>query len=60
MDYAYFKHNFRLIALDSNKQKALDSDPRAIQKTVFQGVVGGDHNTKETVLGFYKGTEKVQ
>ena len=47
MDYAYFKHNFRLIALDLNKQKALDFDPRAIQKTVFKGVVGGDHNTKK-------------
>ena len=41
MDYAYFKDNYRLIAVDLSKQKALDADPRAIQKIVFQGVVGG-------------------
>ena len=70
LNYAYFKGNYRLIAADLSKQKALDADPRAIQQIVFQGVVGGDHNTKtrlytiiekskETVLEFYKGTEKV-
>ena len=51
-------------------QKSLDADPRAIQQTVFQGVVGGDDNTKirlytileqskETVLKFYNETAKV-
>ena len=70
LDYAYFKDNYRLIAVDLSKQKALDADPRAIQQIVFQGVVGGDDNTKirlytileqskETVLEFYKGTAKV-
>ena len=69
LDYAYFKDNYRLIAVDLSKQKALDADPRAIQQIVFQGVVGGDDNTKirlctvleqskETVLEFYKGTAK--
>ena len=37
LDYAYFKDNYRLIALDLNKQKALDADLRAIQQIVFQG-----------------------
>ena len=46
LDYTYFKDNYRLIAVDLSKQKALDDDPRAIQQTVFQGVVGGDDNTK--------------
>ena len=46
MDYAYFKDNYRLIAVDLSKQKALDADPRAIQQIVFQGVVGGENNTK--------------
>ena len=46
LDYAYFKDNCRLIAVDLSKQKALDADPRAIQQIVFQGVVGGDDNTK--------------
>ena len=70
MDYAYFKDNCRLIAVDLSKQKALDADPRAIQQIVFQGVVGGANNTKirlytileqskETMLEFSKGTAKV-
>ena len=28
------------------KQKNLDADPRAVQQTVFQGVVGDTDNTK--------------
>ena len=71
MDYAYFKDNYRLIAVDLSKQKALDADPRAIQQIVFQGVVGGENNTKirlytilekskETILEFSKGTVKVR
>ena len=47
MDYAYFKDNYRLIAVDLSKQKALDTDPWAIQQIVFQGVVGGDSYTKK-------------
>ena len=69
MDYAYFKDNYKLIAVDLSKQKALDADPRAIQQIVFQGVVGGDAGTKirlhtileqskETMLEFSKGTAK--
>ena len=46
LNYAYFKNNYRLIAVDLSKQKALDADPRAIQRIVFRGVVGGDDNTK--------------
>ena len=53
------------------KKKALDADPRAIQQIVFQGVVGGENNTKvrlytifeqskETILEFAKSTTKVQ
>ena len=70
LDYAYFKDNFELIAVDLSKQKDLDVDPRAIQQIVFQGVVGGDNNTKirlctileqskEAILEFAKGTAKV-
>ena len=46
LDYAFFKDHYRLIAADLSKQKALDVDPRAIQHIVFQGVVGGDDDTK--------------
>ena len=70
LDYPYFKGNYKLIAVDLNKQKALDADPRAVEEIVFQGVVGGDDNkklrlytileqSKETVLEFYKGTTKL-
>ena len=46
LDYAYFEDNYKLIAVDLSKQKALDADPRAIQQIVFQGVVGGNDGTK--------------
>ena len=46
LHYTYFKDNCRLIAVDLSKQKALDADPRAIQKIAFQGVVVGADNTK--------------
>ena len=70
LDYAYFKDNYKLIAVDLSKQKALDADTRAIQQIIFQGVLGGDDNTKirlytileqskEIVLEFYKETTKV-
>ena len=70
LDYAYFKENYKLVAVDLSKQKASDADPRAIQQIVFQGATGGANNTKirlytilekskETVLEFYKGTAKV-
>ena len=34
--YAYFKDNYRLIAVDLNKQKASAADPRAIQQIHFK------------------------
>ena len=46
LDYVYFKDNYRRIAIDLSNQKALDADSRAIQKRVFQGVVGEENNTK--------------
>ena len=39
-DYAYFKGNYRLIAVDLSKQKALDADLRAIQQIAFQEKAG--------------------
>ena len=68
--YAYFKDNYKLVAVDLSKQKALDADPRAIQQIAFQGVVGGADGTKirlyitlekskKTMLEFFKGTAKV-
>ena len=59
-----------MIAIDLSQQKALDADLRAIQQIVFQGIVGGENNTKkrlyttlekpkETILESAKGTAKV-
>ena len=31
LDYAYLEDNYKMIAIDLSKQKALDTDPRAIQ-----------------------------
>ena len=58
MDYAYFKDNYRLIAVDLSK-KALDADPRAIQQIVFQGVVGGNDDTKIRLCTILKQSKKL-
>ena len=71
LDFAYFEKNYRLIAVDLSKQKALDADSRAIQQIVFTGKIkAAADNTrviiyyileqsKETMLEFSKGTTKV-
>ena len=60
LDYAYFKDNNRLIAVDVSKQKALDADPRAIQQIVFQGVVGGAAGTKIRLYTFLEKSKKAK
>ena len=71
MDFAYFEENYRLIAAGLSKQKALDSDSRAIQQIIFTGNIrAAEENTRviiyyileqswETMLEFSKGTTKV-
>ena len=66
MDYAYFKGDYKIIAVDLSKQKELDTDPRAIQQIEFLGTVAAPsaivtvlENSKETVLEFFKGTAKI-
>ena len=71
LDFAYFLKNYRLIAVDLSKQKALDTDSRAIQQIIFTGKIKAtEANTrviiyyileksKETILEFSKGTTKV-
>ena len=39
LDYSYFRKNYRLIAADLSKQKALDVDSRAIQQIIFTGKI---------------------
>ena len=71
LDFAYFEKNYRLIAVDLSKQKALDADSKAIQQIIFTGKIKAtEANTrviiyyileqsKETMLQFSKGTTKV-
>ena len=71
LDFAYFEKNYRLIAADLSKQKALDADSRAIQQIIFTGKVKAAEadtrviiyyilgKSKEAVLEFAKGTTKV-
>ena len=35
LDFAYFENNYRLIAIDLSKQKALDTDPKSIKQAIF-------------------------
>ena len=70
LDFAYFKKNYRLIAADLSKQKALDADSRAIQQVIFTGKIKSKvantrvishyilKQSKETMLQFSKGTKK--
>ena len=60
------KKNYRLIAADLSKQKALDADPKAIQQIIFTGKTDNEirvyyilEQSKETILEFSKGTTKV-
>ena len=71
LDFAYFEKNYRLIAVDLSKQKALDADSRAIQQIIFTGTIKATvantrviifyilEKSKETILEFCKGTTKV-
>ena len=66
LDFAYFEKNYRIIAADLNKQKALDTDPKATQQIIFNGKTDNTiriyyvlEQSKETILEFAKGTTKV-
>ena len=66
LDFSYFEKNYRLIAADLSKQKALDADPKAIQQIIFTGKTDNPirvyyilEQSKETKLEFSKGTTKV-
>ena len=66
LDFAYFEKNYRIIAADLSKQKALDADSRAIQQIIFTGHADVQirvyyilEQSKETTLEFPKRTTKV-
>ena len=39
LDFAYFEKNYTLIAVHLSKQKALDTESRAIQQIIFTGKI---------------------
>ena len=71
LDFDYFEKNYKIIAADLSKQKALDADSRAIQQIIFTGEIKSTventrviifyvlEKSKETILEFSKGTTKV-
>ena len=71
LDFSYYKNNYRLIAADLSKQKALDADSRVIQQIIFTGKIKATvantrviiyyilEQSKETMLEFSKGTTEV-
>ena len=66
LDFACFKSNYRLTAVDLSKKKALDADSGAIQQIIFIGRTNSGaviyyilEQSKETMLQFSKGTTKV-
>ena len=66
LDFDYFKKNYRLVAVELSKQKALDADARATQQIIFTGKASANiivyfvlEQSKETILQFSKGTKNV-
>ena len=64
--FAYFKKNYKIIAADLSKQKALDADSTAIQQIIFTEETDAQirvyyilEQSKETILEYSKGTTKV-
>ena len=69
--FCLFWKNYRLIAADLSKQKALDADSRAIQQIIFTGKTKAPlantrviiysilEQSKETILELSKGTTNV-
>ena len=70
LDLDYFEKNYRIIATDLSKRKALDADSRAIQQIISTGKIKATltntrviiyyilEKSKETILESSKGTTK--
>ena len=57
LDYPYFKENFKIIAIDLNKQQALDVDSRTIQQINFAANLDRAGNT--TIFSLLKRQKKL-
>ena len=67
LDYAYFKDYYKMIAIDLDKQQALDADPRAMHQVNFTANLDRAGNiriyfileeAKETVLDFTRNCKR--
>ena len=65
LDCNCFKENYKMIAIDLNKQQELESDPKAIQQINLPGNLEQQatfffiNETKERVWDFSQGAVKV-
>ena len=68
LDYPYFKENYKIIAIDLNKQQTLDVDAKAIHQINFIGNLyrAGQafmffiyEQVKDTILDFSQGIVRV-
>ena len=68
LDFTYFKHSHKMIAIDLSKLKALDADPRGIQQINFTSNLHRAGNTriyfvleeaKETILDFSRNCKSI-
>ena len=68
LDYHYFKKHYQIIAIDLNKQQALDADTKPIQQINFTANLDSARDTrvlfileeaKETNFDFSQGTVRV-
>ena len=60
LDFAYFEKNYRLIAADLNKQKALDVDSRAIQQIIFTDKIKATAANTKVVIFYTLKNQKIQ
>ena len=53
LDYEYVKNHYRLMAVDLNRQKELDADPKAIQQIEFVGQLKKLNNNNNDVESMF-------
>ena len=52
LDFAYFEKNYKLIAADLSKQKALDSDSRTTQQIIFTAQITAAANITRVIIHY--------
>ena len=50
LDFAYFEKNYKLIAVDLSKQKALDADSRTMQQIIFTGKIKAETANTRVII----------